>query len=153
VLAGLSSDHPSTSFLPKALQEATIALDFANVERRVVPFAGLPMRSLLVHRNGAFVQSTSPRWARAFFDADAKAQGSFVQTLRAIAEADLNVQKAARLLRKHPNTVYARIERIRALTGLDGQRYHDLTELLLASDCRRPTATRLGAGRNVAVGE
>ena len=61
VLAGLSSDHPSTSFLPKALNEATIALDFANVEQRVVPFAGLPMRSLLVHRNSEFLQSTSPR--------------------------------------------------------------------------------------------
>jgi DNA-binding PucR family transcriptional regulator len=137
VLAGLSSDHPSTSFLPKALQEATIALDFANVEHRVMPFAGLPMRSLLVHRNGEFLRSTSPRWTGAFFDADAKAQGSLMRTLRAIADADLNVQKAARLLGKHPNTIYARIERIRALTGLDGQRYHDLTELLLASDCCR----------------
>ena len=133
VLAGLSSDHPSTSFLPKGLQEATIALDFANVEQRVVPFASLPMRSLLVQRNGGLLQSTSPRWAGAFFDADAKAQGSLTRTLRAIADADLNVQKAARLLGKHPNTVYARIER----TGLDGQRYHDLTELLLTSDCRR----------------
>ena len=95
------------------------------------------MRSLLVHRNSEFLQSTSPRWAGAFFDADGKAQGSLIRTLRAIADADLNVQKAARLLGKHPNTVYARIERIRALTGLNGQRYHDLTELLLASDCRR----------------
>jgi hypothetical protein len=138
VLAGLSVDHPSTSFLPKALQEATIALDFANVEQRVVPFASLPMRRLLMHRNGELLRSTSPRWAGAFFDADAKAQGSLTRTLRAIADADLNVQKAARLLGKHPNTVYARIERIRALTGLDGQRYHDLTELLLMSDCHRP---------------
>jgi len=137
VLAGLSADHPSTSFLPKALQEATIALDFANVEQRVVPFASLPMRRLLVHRNGDLLRSTSPRWAGAFFEADAKAQGSLTRTLRAIADADLNVQKAARLLGKHPNTVYARIERIRALTGLDGQRYHDLTELLLMSDCHR----------------
>ena len=95
------------------------------------------MRSLLVQRDGGLLQSTSPRWAGAFFDADAKAQGSLTRTLRAIADADLNVQKAARLLGKHPNTVYAPIHRIRALTGLDGQRYHDLTELLLTSDCRR----------------
>ena len=54
-----------------------------------------------------------------------------------MADADMNVQKAARLLGKHPNTVYTRIERIRELTGLDGQRYHDLTELLLAADSRR----------------
>jgi sugar diacid utilization regulator len=33
--------------------------------------------------------------------------------------------------------VYARMERIKDLTGLDGQRYSDLTELLLAADCWR----------------
>ena len=30
-----------------------------------------------------------------------------------------------------------RIERLKERTGLDGQRYHDLTELLLASECWR----------------
>ena len=65
------------------------------------------------------------------------AGGSLIQTSRAVTDADMNVQKAARLLGKHPNTVYTRIERIKELTGLDGQRYHDLTELLLATDCRR----------------
>ena len=83
------------------------------------------------------MQSAQPVWAAAFIEADAKAGGSLVKTLRAIADADMNIQRAARLLGKHPNTVYARIERIRALTGLDGQRYHDLTELLLAADCWR----------------
>ena len=33
VLIGASTDKPSTSFLPRALQEATIALDFASVTR------------------------------------------------------------------------------------------------------------------------
>jgi sugar diacid utilization regulator len=37
----------------------------------------------------------------------------------------------------HANTLYARLKRIRELTGLDGQRFHDLTELLLAVDCAR----------------
>jgi hypothetical protein len=35
----MSTDHPSTSFLPKALHEATIALDFASVTKRVVKFS------------------------------------------------------------------------------------------------------------------
>ncbi len=39
VLVGLSADHPSMSFLPTALHEATIALDFASVENRVVQFS------------------------------------------------------------------------------------------------------------------
>jgi PucR C-terminal helix-turn-helix domain/GGDEF-like domain len=135
VLVGISADHPSTSFLPKALHEATIALDFASVENRVVQFAGLPIRRLLVHRGTDNVKSTPPAWVVVLASSDAKAGGVLIQTLRAIADADMNMQKAARILGKHPNTVYTRIDRIRELTGLDGQRYHDLTELLLGVDC------------------
>jgi hypothetical protein len=135
VLVGISADHPSTSFLPKALHEATIALDFASVAKRVVQFSDLPIRGLLVHRGIDYVLSAPPNWVQILADADAKAAGTLTQTLRAVAEADMNIQKAARILGKHPNTVYTRIERIRDLTGLDGQRYHDLTELLLAADC------------------
>jgi sugar diacid utilization regulator len=83
------------------------------------------------------VQATPPNWVAALISADARAEGSLVKTLRAVAAADLNVQKAARFLGRHPNTVYTRIERVRNLTGLDGQRYRDLTELLLAADCWR----------------
>ena len=137
VLVGISADHPSTSFLPKALHEATIALDFASVAERVVQFSELPIRGLLVHRGSDYVRSAPPNWVAALVDADAKADGALIQTLRAVADADMNVQKAARILGKHPNTVYGRTERVRDLTGLDGQRYHDLTELLLAADCWR----------------
>jgi PucR C-terminal helix-turn-helix domain/GGDEF-like domain len=137
VLVGVSTDHPSTSFLPRALHEATIALDFASVTKRVVKFSDLPIRDLLLHRGRDYVQSAPRSWIATFVNADVKAGGSLMQTLRAIADADMNVQKAARLLGKHPNTLYTRIERIKELTGLDGLRYHDLTELLLAADCGR----------------
>ncbi len=138
VLVGISADHPSTSFVPKALQEAMIALDFASVEKRLVQFARLPIRGLLVHRGTEYVKSTPPKWVAILVNADATAGGVLIETLRAVADADMNVQKAARLLAKHPNTVYTRIEKIRELTGLDGQRYHDLTELLLGVDCVAP---------------
>jgi hypothetical protein len=137
VLVGVSTDHPSTSFLPKALQEATMALEFASVANRVVQYSRLPIRDLLVHRGNVYVQSAPPPWLDAFMAANARAEGSLVQTLRAVADADMNVQKAARKLRRHPNTVYTRIEKIREVTSLDGQRYGDLTELLLAVDCWR----------------
>lgn len=137
VLIGLSADHPSTSFVPKALQEATIALEFAGVAKRVVSFAELPIRALLVHRGADYVQSAAPDWIDAFISADTRSSGALAETLCAIADADMKIQKAARLLGNHPNTVYHRIERIKDLTGLDGQRYHELTELLLATDCCR----------------
>ena len=137
VLIGISAGHPSTSFIPRALQEATIALEFASVAERVVSFAELPIRTLLVHRGADYVQSASSDWIEAFIGADSRSSGALTQTLRAIADADMNIQRAARSLGNHPNTIYNRVERIKDLTGLDGQRYHELTELLLAADCHR----------------
>lgn len=135
VLVGLSTDQPSTSFIPRGLHEATVALDFANVAERVVPFSALPIRRLLIHRGAEYVQSALPSWWAALREADAKGDGALVKTLRGLADADMNVQRAARELRVHANTLYARLERIRELTGLDAQRFHDLTHLLLAADC------------------
>jgi DNA-binding PucR family transcriptional regulator len=137
VLIGLSASHPSTAFVPKALYEAKIALDFATVARRIVRFGDLPIRELLVHRGNDYVQSAPKPWVQALITANQDADGSLVATLRAMADSDMNVQLAGRQLGKHANTVYARLERIKALTGLDGQRYRDLTELLLAADCWR----------------
>jgi sugar diacid utilization regulator len=142
VLIGASTDKPSTSFLPRALQEATIALDFASVTHRVVQFAELRLRSLMLHRGGEYVRSVAPPWISSFVGADAKAKGSLVRTLRALADADLNMQEAGRQLGIHPNTVYSRIARIRELSGLDGQRHHDLVELLLAADCWQTDLTQ-----------
>lgn len=137
VLVGLSNDHPSTSFIPRALHEATVALDFASVTDRVVRFSGLPIRRLLLHRGADYVHAALPRWSVAFEKADVRIGGALVSTLRTYADADMNVLQAARALNVHPNTIYARMQRIKELTGLDCQRYHHLTELLLAADCRR----------------
>ena len=137
VLVGVSADRPSTASIPKALREAMAALDFAGVDRRVVLFSELPVRSLLIHAGGEYVRSAAPAWAAELLTADAKAGGTLVRTLSALADADLNVQKAGRRLEVHPNTVYARLHRIRNVTGLNGQRHHDLVELLLAAECAR----------------
>jgi PucR C-terminal helix-turn-helix domain/GGDEF-like domain len=137
VLIGLSGDQASTALIPRGLHEATVALDFAGVAERVVPFHSLSIRRLLIHRGLEYVQSALPIWLARLRDADTKARGRLVNTLRVLADADMNVQRAARTLRVHPNTVYARIQRISDLTGLDAQRYHDLSHLLLALDCGR----------------
>ncbi len=137
VLVGVSADRPSTASIPRALREATAALDFASVDRRVVLFSALPVRGLLVHAGGEYVRAAAPTWTAALLAADKKAGGALLQTLSALADADLNVQKAGRQLDVHPNTVYARLQRIRDVTGLDGRRHHDLVELLLAAECVR----------------
>lgn len=137
VLLGVSVDHPSTAAIPRALREALAALDFASLDRRVVLFSELPVRSLLVQAGGESVRAAAPAWSFALTAADDKAEGALGLTLKALADADLNIQKAGRRLNVHPNTVYARLERVRDVTGLDGRRHHDLVELLLALDCAR----------------
>jgi len=137
VIVGVSADHPSTSAIPRALREASAALDFAGMDRRVVLFPSLPVRSLLAHAGGEYVRATAPPWSAALLAADAKADGALLKTLSALGDASLNVQEAGRRLDVHANTVYGRLARIRDLTGLDGQRFHDLVELLLATDCVR----------------
>lgn len=137
VLVGLSGDQASPSLIPRGLHEATVALDFASVSERVVPFFSLSIRRLLIHRGVEYVQSALPAWFAGLRDADAKSHGELVKTLRAFADADMNVQRAARGLHVHANTIYARLQRVEDLTGLNAQRYHDLTHMLLAADCGR----------------
>ncbi|MGI9271880.1 MAG: PucR family transcriptional regulator [Woeseiaceae bacterium] len=136
VLVGVSTDKPSTSHIPKALSEANVALEFADASNRVVGFSGIPVRRVLLRQAQDSVRPALPKWSSAFFAADDKARGSLVATLRAYADADMNVLKAARSLKVHPNTIYSRMLRIADITDQDGLGYHALTELLLTADCR-----------------
>lgn len=135
VVIGLSADQPSTAHIPRAYQEAKIALDSASVTERVTLYSALPIRRLLVHVAGDEIASALPQWTDAFLTANDKSRGALVATLRAYADADMNILETARQLDVHPNTIYARMQRIEDLTGLGAQHYHALTELLLAVDC------------------
>jgi sugar diacid utilization regulator len=138
-LIGLSNDVPATSHIPRAAAEANLALDFASVAERVKPYAAISLRQLLLAhaRNG--MQSALPTWIDEYSRADQKSRGRLTDTLRAYADADMNVLRAAKELAVHPNTIYARAQRIDDITGKNPLSYHDLTELLLATDCREPT--------------
>ena len=114
-----------------------MALEFANAAERVVAFADIPVRRILLRQAQDSIRPALPNWSAGFFAADDKARGSLTATLRAYADADMNVLKTAKLLSIHPNTVYSRMQRIEDLTGQNGLTYHALTELLLTADCRR----------------
>jgi DNA-binding PucR family transcriptional regulator len=79
----------------------------------------------------------SPIGRGTFFQADEKARGALVATLRSYANADMNILKAAEMLKVHPNTIYSRLQKILDITGLEARSYHALTELLLIADCGR----------------
>lgn len=56
------------------------------------------------------------------------------KTIRAMADADMNVAEAARLLYMHRGTVVYRLKQIHKETGLDPYRFHDLVKLLEMCD-------------------
>lgn len=133
---GLSIDAPSTALVPRALGEAQTALEFATVRRRVVAYANVRLRDLLIASATDSLNHVLPTWADQLVAADSKSRGKLVATLRAYADTGMNALDASRRLNVHPNTVYQRLTRIADTTGLDPLKYHDLGELLLAADLK-----------------
>lgn len=138
-LIGLSNDVPSTSHIPRAASEARLALDFADVANRVMLYSDIPFRQMLVMHARDAMLSALPPWLEAFTASDRKSRGALSKTLRAYADADMNALRAAKDLGIHPNTLYARMRKIRDLAGLDPLNYHALTEMLLACACAGDT--------------
>jgi len=133
-LVGLSNDAPSTSHIPRAAAEARLALDYADVANRVMLFSHIPFRQMLISRARADIQSALPAWMEKFIALDRRARGTLSETLRSYANCNMNVLKTAKAMSIHPNTIYARMQRITDATGMNALEYHALTELLLAID-------------------
>ena len=138
-LIGVSSDVPSTAHIPTAHREALAALELADAAHRVVRFEAIPLQRLLLHFAADDLRRLLPAWSREFREADQRAGGALGATLRAYADADMNVQRAAQVLGLHPNTLYARFERIEHITGLPARSFHSLSALLVVCDCKVDT--------------
>ena len=136
VIVGLSSDARSTAQVPNALLQANIALQTASVDRRVVEFQSMPLRELMIHLSTKQLPPLMPVWASALYQADDKARGMLQRTLTAYAQANMNALKAAARLEVHPNTIYARFQKIRELAGLDPRAFDQLNDLLTVFQVR-----------------
>jgi hypothetical protein len=137
-LIGLSNDVPSTAHIPVAAREARLALDLASVSARVMPYSRIPFRQMLMSVARDEIQSSLPSWLDGFTEADKRSRGALTATLRTYADTSMNVMKAAERLAIHPNTIYARMQKIDRVTGRNPLKYHALTELLLVVDCAYP---------------
>jgi PucR C-terminal helix-turn-helix domain/GGDEF-like domain len=134
---GLSNDAPSTAYIRRAHNEARLAIDFASVNNRVMRYAQIPLRQMIIRHARDNTQLALPSWYSEFKAANDKARQRLQKTLQAYADANMNALQAAKSLQVHPNTIYARMQRIADLTGKNPLAYHDLTELLLAIDSDR----------------
>jgi hypothetical protein len=141
VLIGISGDVASTSRIPSAHRQALLAMRMSGITHRVVEFAATPLPRLMIHLAGEELQRLLPAWASSLYDADDKLAGVLMHTLRAYADADMNVLKAAARLSVNPNTVYARLNRVSEITGLDARSYRALTDLLTVADARVGSTT------------
>jgi hypothetical protein len=141
VRIGVSNDVSSTGQLPAAYQQASLAFDLSSIGKRVVRFDEIPLLSLLQYFAGDDFTRVLPPWTEAFHAADDRARGQLARTLQVFAQENMNLLQTAKQLRIHPNTVYARFDRIAAVSGLEPRSFRDLSALLIVIASRdRPTA-------------
>lgn len=134
VLIGVSDDLHHTAKISAGYRQAKVALERASVEHRVVHVASLTLRDMALHYAQDELRPVMPDWVAAFLTADSASGQVFGDTLRAYADANMNVLKAAARLSVHANTIYSRLGKIKSVSGLEPRSFHQLNELLIACD-------------------
>lgn len=104
-----------------------------------------PFRYLMLRSDETARNLVDPRITRTLTDDQAKG-AVLADTIRAFADADMNLREAAEALRIHHNTAKYRLRRIQQLTGRNIRSVTDLVDLLVALELRatpRPAARGL----------
>ncbi|WP_063058595.1 PucR family transcriptional regulator [Nocardia sienata] len=140
---GVSTVSAGVEYLPRARQEARAALDLLPDEGGVMALPELsPFRYLVLRADETAHHLIDPRITRTLSDDQAKG-AVLADTIRAFADADMNLREAAETLRIHHNTAKYRLRRIQHLTGRNIRSVTDLVDLLVALELRatpRPVA-------------
>ena len=71
---GLSSDAPSTAHVRRAHNEARLALDFASFGNRVMPYASIPFRQMVIRHLRDNAQLALPAWVGDLREADLRSR-------------------------------------------------------------------------------
>jgi hypothetical protein len=129
---GVSTVATGVGCLPRAYQEAHVALAGVGDDGGVAALARLtPFDYLALRADDTARRLVNPR-LRDFLDEDRERGGVLTATIRAVADADLNLRVAAERLQVHPNTAKYRLRRIEERTGRNPRRIADLLDLLVA---------------------
>jgi sugar diacid utilization regulator len=129
---GVSTVADGVGELPRAYQEAHVALSGVADGGGVEALARLtPFDYLALHADDTARRLVDAR-LRAFLDEDRRRGRALTETIRAVADADLNLRVAAERLQVHPNTAQYRLRRIEERTGRNPRRIADLLDLLVA---------------------
>jgi hypothetical protein len=116
----------------RGYQEARLALTRAAATGAFVALADASLYESLLALGAPSVQRRLPAWVNDLAAEGAPERNELIRTLLAYLAADLSIDRAARELFVHPNTVRYRLRRLTKLTGLDVGRFYDLLELVTA---------------------
>ncbi|MFC9680643.1 PucR family transcriptional regulator [Streptomyces sp. NPDC056948] len=129
---GISTVAQGAGELARVYGEARAALDLVPSGGGVAALPRLsPFDYLALRADDLARQLVDPR-VRALLEEDRRRGDPLAATIRAFAEADLNLRLAADRLRVHHNTAHYRLRRIEERTGRNPRRIADLLELLVA---------------------
>jgi hypothetical protein len=129
---GVSTVAAGIGELPRAYHEAQTALATVGDGGGVAALARLSPFDYLALQADDTARRLVNRRVRAFLDEDRARGRVLTATIRALADADLNVRAAAERLQVHPNTAQYRLRRIEERTGHNPRRIGDLLDLLVA---------------------
>jgi hypothetical protein len=127
---GISFSVKDIALLPQALAEARMALEFTSAGKPIGQFSDIDLSEFLIRRADSAAMRLIPEWAKRFASCEDDQSRELARTIRAFADAGLNVKQTAQILGVHTNTVYFRLNRIQKLSGLDPRAYSGLTTLL-----------------------
>jgi len=124
---GLGLDKEDIADLPEALVEARIALELTSASKPLLRFGDIEIAEFLAQRADKAALRLIPTWVREAHESGVEQE--LVRTIRAFAESSLNVKETARSLGVHTNTVYFRLNQIKARTNIDPRTFAGTTTL------------------------
>jgi len=130
--AVLAEAHVNIAGLPQAIDEARVAVEFANAVRPLMHFSDIDLQEFVIRRSDSAAARLVPPWIRQINLADDDQWRELMRTIRAFADCSLNVKQTARRLGVHTNTVYFRLNRVRKLSGVNPRTYSGISMLLTA---------------------
>jgi sugar diacid utilization regulator len=129
---GISTVANGVAELPRACLEARTALGSVGDGGGLVALPRLSPLDYLMLRADDTARWLVDARLRAFLVGDRARGGVLTATVRAFADANLNLRLAAARLQVHPNTAQYRLRRIQERTGRNPRRIADLLDLLVA---------------------
>jgi PucR C-terminal helix-turn-helix domain/GGDEF-like domain len=136
---GMSTVHLGLTAVPAAYREALEARALLAGRSGTVALPALSVFDYLVRHSSPTARRLIPAAIERFVAEDTAQGGTLVATLRAYAEDDLNVKRAAERLHIHVNTAHYRLAKIEERTGVNLRHVSDVVELLIAAQLAAQT--------------